>query len=327
MAIREQSCDRYATIDASLIITYMKNSIGLTIPKLQLGILDIGAFHYGKQSSVERISETIITAKKAEKLGFTRYWIGEHHSNDVAWRGTGTMLTLIASSTSKIRVGSAGILLNYYNPLMVSADYKLLANLFNKRIDLGLAEGIAEVNLIDKMLSMKSGQEHMTFLEKAKFINSVYSENADPIFISPPYTNLTPDIWMLGTSLRKLDFAIEQNFNYCLSLCHKDQSLTEMQALAQPVRSSNYLKKTNDQSQITIMLNVICGRTNQHARKMVTRSFSNLQLSFYGDQKSCYEFLIEMKTKFGVSEIIIADQCGNQKDRIFSLSSLAELID
>jgi luciferase family oxidoreductase group 1 len=303
----------------------MNNNYISSTTKLKLGVLDLGSFWYYKQPSMERVLETIKTAVKAEKLGFHRYWVAEHHSKEVAWRGTDIILTLIAGHTSKIRVGSAGILLNYYSPFLISENYKLLANLFDNRIDLGLAQGLAETKIIDEILTSDKSENAMSFLEKVEFLKSVYFHPTDQTLVSPPYDGVPPDLWIMGTSLKNLDFAIEKKLNYCLSLCHKRVDVMKIDEMKEKIKVLNSFDETNDLPEISIMVSVICGKTQKKAEAMAKRAFTILNISHVGDQNSCYEFLMETKESFGVSEIIIADLCGNQRDRVTSLTLLSEI--
>ncbi len=294
--------------------------------KLRLGWLDLGLYWYYSQNSMERILETIKTAEKADKLGFTRYWVSEHHSKEVAWRGTDLILTLIAGHTFRIRVGSGGILLNYYNPFLVSENYKLLTNTFNQRIDLGLAQGRAATKQMDEILMGETTENSMDFLQKVEFLRSAFSEKTNPHFASPPYEGISPDLWVLGTSLRNFDFAIKRNLNYCLSICHKNVDAPQIDTMAKIIRNVYKNNDANNVPPISVMVSVICGKTQKHADKMAQRAFPFLNLSFCGDQNGCFNFLIETKEMFGISEIIVADVCGNQRDRISSLSLLSEII-
>src|SRR5690606_17526658 len=78
-------------------------------------------------------------AQEVEKLGYTRYWLAEHHNMEgVASTATSVLIGYIASSTKSIRVGSGGIMLPNHAPLIVAEQFGTLATLYPDRIDLGL---------------------------------------------------------------------------------------------------------------------------------------------------------------------------------------------
>src|SRR5579883_1962883 len=109
---------------------------------MKLGILDFGYISYGS-NAISRIDETIQRAELAEELGYTRYWLGEHHVKDAAWRNPLLMMSVLASYTNKIKIGCAGVILPVTNPFRIAQESRLLANLFPNRIDLGIAKGRA----------------------------------------------------------------------------------------------------------------------------------------------------------------------------------------
>jgi luciferase family oxidoreductase group 1 len=79
------------------------------------------------------------TAQHAEKLGFTRYWLAEHHNMPgIASSATAVLVGYIAGGTSRIRVGSGGVMLPNHAPLVVAEAFGTLAELYPGRIDLGL---------------------------------------------------------------------------------------------------------------------------------------------------------------------------------------------
>ena len=109
--------------------------------KLKVGLLDFGNTKIGKTSG-DILNETFECVVAAEKAGYSRYWLTEHHNTFLAWGGPELLIGLLAGITGRIRIGSAGILLSYYSPLKVAENFKLLATLFPGRIDMGIARGL-----------------------------------------------------------------------------------------------------------------------------------------------------------------------------------------
>lgn len=116
---------------------------------LKLGIFQAGIFYPGTKEDPLYGNANITTDQlfeivpKAEQMGFTRFWLGEHYESDVAWRNPELLLTLLAGCTERIRLGVAGVLLNLHNPLLVAQNYNLLSYFFQNRIDLGIAKGFS----------------------------------------------------------------------------------------------------------------------------------------------------------------------------------------
>jgi alkanesulfonate monooxygenase SsuD/methylene tetrahydromethanopterin reductase-like flavin-dependent oxidoreductase (luciferase family) len=109
------------------------------------GILDFG-FRENGLNSLLKLDDVVNSATTAEALGFSRYWISEHHfsQKSLAWSNPQAVLPVLASATKKIRVGVAGVLLNLYSPYHIATFFKMLNNIYGNRIDLGVANGKAE---------------------------------------------------------------------------------------------------------------------------------------------------------------------------------------
>lgn len=103
-----------------------------------LSILDLSPVSAGS-SGAQALRNTLDLARLADSLGFTRYWVAEHHNLPaIASSAPDIMIGQIAAATQTIRVGSGGVMLPNHAPLMVAERFKVLEALFPGRIDLGL---------------------------------------------------------------------------------------------------------------------------------------------------------------------------------------------
>src|SRR4029453_5276164 len=103
-----------------------------------LGVLDQSPIRSGG-TPTEAIQETLILAEHADRLGYTRYWLAEHHSSGgLAGAAPQGLMGQVAARTSRIRVGSGGVMLSHYSPLKVAESFRVLEALFPGRIDLGI---------------------------------------------------------------------------------------------------------------------------------------------------------------------------------------------
>ena len=99
------------------------------LPMLKLGILDFGVTRSDKKASGV-LSDLFEIVPIAESLGYNRYWLAEHHTQDVAWNSADMLIGLLAAITDRIRIGVAGKLLYYNNPLQLAHNYNLINFLF-----------------------------------------------------------------------------------------------------------------------------------------------------------------------------------------------------
>src|SRR5512145_2690426 len=91
------------------------------------------------QSPAEAIRETLALARAADRLGYYRYWLAEHHSTPaLAGPSPEVLIAQIAATTSGIRVGSGGVMLQHYSALKVAEQFRVLETLHPGRIDLGI---------------------------------------------------------------------------------------------------------------------------------------------------------------------------------------------
>lgn len=103
-----------------------------------LSLLDKSPIPEG--STPERaLADSVSYARHAERLGYHRFWLAEHHGNgDVAGVAPEVLAAWILASTDRIRVGSGGVMLQHYSPFKVAETFKLLAALAPDRVDLGI---------------------------------------------------------------------------------------------------------------------------------------------------------------------------------------------
>src|SRR3954464_1908402 len=105
---------------------------------MRLSVLDPSPISQGSTGS-EALRNTIDLARLADRLGYHRYWVAEHHGGAMlAGPSPEVLIGPIASATKRIRVGSGGVMLPHYSPFKVAESFSLLAGLFGDRIDLGI---------------------------------------------------------------------------------------------------------------------------------------------------------------------------------------------
>src|SRR5215213_2097192 len=105
---------------------------------MRLSVLDQSPIPEGSSGS-QALRNTLDLARAADRLGYHRYWVAEHHGGGMlAGPAPEVLIGPIASATQRIRVGSGGVMLPHYSPLKVAESFSLLSGLFPGRIDLGI---------------------------------------------------------------------------------------------------------------------------------------------------------------------------------------------
>ena len=106
-----------------------------TLTDTRLSMLDLVAVREGG-TVADALAISLRTARHVEQLGFTRYWLAEHHNMPgIASSATAVLVGHIAGGTSRIRVGSGGVMLPNHAPLVVAEAFGTLAELYPGRID------------------------------------------------------------------------------------------------------------------------------------------------------------------------------------------------
>ena len=105
---------------------------------LKLSVLDQSLARAPDQAAIA-LQETLHMAQWCEQLGYTRFWVSEHHAfPSVAGSAPEVLLAAIGAATQSIRIGSGGIMLPHYSAYKVAEVFSLLANLYPGRVDLGI---------------------------------------------------------------------------------------------------------------------------------------------------------------------------------------------
>jgi luciferase family oxidoreductase group 1 len=112
---------------------------------LRLSLLDRAVISEGERPA-ETLHDVVGNAKQAEELGFHRYWVAEHHSvPGIAGSAPTVLAAAVAAATSRIRVGTGGVMLPNHRPLVVAEQFGVLESLFEGRIDMGLGRTLGFV--------------------------------------------------------------------------------------------------------------------------------------------------------------------------------------
>lgn len=169
--------------------------------QIKFSILDLVPVRegFGHKSAMEN---SVTQAQLAEKLGYTRYWIAEHHNAaSIVSSATPLLIQLIAQNTEKIRVGSGGIMLPNHTPLVVAEQFGTLATLFPGRIDLGLGRAPGTDQITARALrrnKMETAEDFPRDVQELQFyLSKKGGEGA--VRAIPGYGTEVP-VYLLGSS-------------------------------------------------------------------------------------------------------------------------------
>lgn len=235
---------------------------------MKLSILDQSPISTN-QTANEALQESMNLARIGETLGYSRYWIAEHHAMPgLACSAPEVMLGYIGANTKNIRIGSGAVLLPYYKPYKVAETYHMLSTLFPNRIDVGIGRapgGPAEASnaLSDNYL------QHV--YKMPDLVNELikYVDNEGTVLEASPLPQISPDLWMLGTSRKSGNFAAENGLSYCFGQFMSDENGAE---IVQQYRQSFQPRKKGQKPYVIMALSVICAETTQKAEEIALSS-------------------------------------------------------
>ena len=194
---------------------------------MNLSVLDLASVYEGMTHG-EALRQTIVTAQEAEKLGYHRFWVAEHHGMPaIASSSPPVLIGAIAAATSTIRVGSGGVMLPNHSSLVVAEQFGTLAALHGDRIDLGLGRAPGTDPLTSSVLRRGAGAESVDDFPNQVIELLAWFGTIPPLengigsrVIAVPGLGDSPELWLLGSSdfsarlagLMGLPFAFAHHF-------------------------------------------------------------------------------------------------------------------
>jgi luciferase family oxidoreductase group 1 len=190
---------------------------------MKLSIVDQSPVSAG-MTSAQALNNTVELARLADRLGYSRYWIAEHHAmTSLASPAPEILVARIGAETSRIRIGSGGVMLPHYAPLKVAEQFRMLHALYPGRIDLGLgrAPGGTPLEAAALRRNRETAQtddfpqqliELLAFLEKRFPDGHPFGR----IHVSPDMPG-GPEVWLLGSSLWSAMAAAEVGLPYAFA--------------------------------------------------------------------------------------------------------------
>lgn len=172
-----------------------------SITKIPFSVLDLSPVFEG-ETPADALRHTLSLAQTAEKLGYKRFWLAEHHNMPgIASAATSVVIGYVAGKTDKIRVGSGGIMLSNHAPIVIAEQFGTLESLHPGKIDLGLgrAPGTDRPATVALRRSLETnGEEFPEQLEELRFFfkNPVAGQKVQAV----PGAGLNIPIWLLSSS-------------------------------------------------------------------------------------------------------------------------------
>ena len=330
----------------------MKKNIPISILELAIITEDSNA--------KETFDKTKALAQLADELGYNRFWLAEHHNMaHVASTATVILIGYIASQTSKIRVGSGGIMLPNHAPLIIAEQFGTLETLYPNRIDLGLGRAPGTDGMTAQAIRKDFYEQSQRFPQNVAELQKYFSkDNAVANVRAFPAEGTNVPVWILGSSLDSAALAAANGLPYAFAGHFAPKLMYQaFQYYRDHFEPSPYL----DQPKTMACVNAIVADTDEAAEVLstsLTQMFLNLirndrkplqppvesmdgvmseQEHFHVNQMTACS-LVGSKNKVEaelkqfieytkIDEVMITSPIFNQEDKLKSVRLMKEVID
>jgi luciferase family oxidoreductase group 1 len=189
-----------------------------SLNNISLSMLDLVAVREGG-TVADALAISLRTARHVEPLGFTRYWLAEHHNMvGIASSATAVLVGHIAGGTQTIRVGSGGIMLPNHAPLVVAEAFGTLAELYPGRIDLGLGRAPGTDRATMRALRRDRVETEQDFpRDVAELQRLLGPAQPGQGIVAMPGAGTQVPIWLLGSSLFSAQLAAQMGLPYAFA--------------------------------------------------------------------------------------------------------------
>lgn len=238
------------------------------ISTIPLSVLDLATVTEG-HTPFESFHNSLDLARKAEKWGYTRFWLAEHHNMEsIASSATSVLIGYIAGGTSTIRVGSGGIMLPNHAPLVVAEQFGTLASLYPDRIDLGLGRAPGTDQVTARALRRERVETVQDFPNDVQELLTYFSlENKRGRVRAIPGEGLDVPIWILGSSVFSAELAAKLGLPYAFA---SHFAPTHFKAALKWYRNNFQPSEHLQEPYVIACVNVIAAETQQEAAQIAT---------------------------------------------------------
>ncbi len=231
---------------------------------MKLSILDYAIVDEGK-TAIEAIKESTELACLAEKLGYSRFWMAEHHQVPALASSSPELLMLhLLQNTEKIQIGSGGIMIPHYPPYKISEWIKLLSALYPNRVNLGIGNNPG-TKIVQKLMDttpITRDEYNDSCRELLELLTGTET------LVQPPEAKAGP-MWLLSTSEKSANLAAELGQNYVYGLFF-NQAVDYIETAKRCLQT--YRKKMREQRktpQDIVSVFIAIGEDEQEAKDLV----------------------------------------------------------
>jgi len=330
---------------------------------IRLSVLDQSPVRKGITAE-QAVNETVELAKHTDQLGYTRFWVSEHHNTGALAGSTPEVLMAhLAGQTKNIRIGSGGVMMPNHSALKVAENFRMLEALFPGRIDLGMGRAPGTDRLTAAMLNPSNQFREQDFVEQLYDLNNYFHDRGElgtpqSKIRAIPQVQTVPAMWLLSSSGQSGVFAA--HFGMGFSFAHfinphggpeavaaYRERFKPSENLLQPMANmAIFVFCSEDEQKLEQHQALMDYRFNQFEKgaglapvgyediKNVAYSPDEIERIMYNRKRVVTGTPVQMKTKlsqlakdYNVDEIIAVTITEHFDDRLTSYKLLAEVFD
>ncbi|MDP5273185.1 LLM class flavin-dependent oxidoreductase [Chengkuizengella axinellae] len=330
---------------------------------IKLSVLDQSPISEGSNAS-EALANTVQLAQATEKMGYHRFWVAEHHQSEaLAGSSPEILMAHLAANTSKIKVGSGGVMLPHYSPYKVAENFRLLEALHPNRIDLGVGRAPGGMPLATMALQEGKQRTVNQFPEQIDDVLAYIHDDEEEKkqrfsrLKATPLGPTAPELWMLGSSGESAVLAANKGLPYTFAHFINGQGGSQfVEHYNQAFKPSKYLKEPKT----IVAIFVICADTDEEAERIaksldlsllllekgsperkgvpsleaaeaypysefdLQRIRLNRKRMIVGSQSTVAHQLLQLRDQYSTDELMVVTITHDIKDKIYSYQLLAE---
>jgi luciferase family oxidoreductase group 1 len=257
---------------------------------LTLSVLDQSPIRRGG-TAAEAVAETLALAELADRLGYRRYWVAEHHSSGgLAGASPEILIGAVAAHTRHIRVGSGGVMLNHYSPLKVAEQFRMLETLYPGRIDLGVGRAPGSDGRTARAL-MQGGQGNGftvdDYPERLVDLTGYLTNDLPPTHPfhgvrAMPDGPSAPELWLLGSTTAGASYAAHFGWAFSFAQFISPEGGEDIvRAYRRAFRPSPLLAEPR----ASLGVSVTCAETDEEAERLSWSRWCWRVMAQYADRR------------------------------------------
>ena len=234
------------------------------------GILDYAQMDEG-ESPEQALQHTVELVQLAESVGFKRFWVAEHHDVPAFASSSPELLMMrLLDATSRIRIGSGGVMIPHYSPYKVAENFRMLEGFHPNRVDLGIGNTVGTPIVNQTLNETKSNK--LPYEQSIQDMKAYLNDDIDEThrfygITANPAVATAPELVLLSTSVRSANIAAKLGIGYTFGyfLLANENKYYVGKKVAETYRNSFQPSKVMDRPNLSLALFVVIADTNEEA--------------------------------------------------------------